>query len=190
MHLLHDWFGLSISLVQALRKEKDVRGFYAIIGLLSATLVTSAAAQQNPPPGPLAALAACRSVSDNGQRLACFDAAVAALDKSVKSRDVVVVDRDTLTKERQRQFGRARKDDPVLSLSRTPDPVELKGTVQSVRPAGQFFVVAVQGIGIWQTTEATFVPPVSGVEVRITKGSLGGYLMSYGSRAVRARRIG
>ncbi len=77
-----------------------------------------------------------------------------------------------------------------MSLSRTPDPVELKGTVQSVRPSGQFFLISVQGIGLWQTTEATFVPPTSGVEVRITKGSLGGYLISYGSRAVRARRIG
>ncbi|MBA4773105.1 MAG: hypothetical protein H2054_08355 [Sphingomonas sp.] len=153
-------------------------------------VATMAWAQQGSPPKALAAVSACRSVKDDAQRLACFDKAVAAFDASVQSRDVVVVDRDSLAKERRRQFGRARKDDPVLSLSRTPDPVELKGTVQSVRPAGQFFVVAVQGIGIWQTTEATFVPPVSGVEVRITKGSLGGYLMSYGSRAVRARRIG
>lgn len=167
-----------------------MRRRHAFIATLSATLATAVAAEQNPPPRPLAALAACRSITDSVQRLACFDAAVAALDASVQSRDVVVVDRDALVKERRRQFGRVRKDDPVLSFSRTPDPVALEGIVQSVRQSGQFFVIAVQGIGNWQTTDATFVPPISGAKVRITKGSLGGYLMSYGRRSVRARRIG
>ncbi len=156
--------------------------------LAALTIGAPAAAQEGP--SPLAAIDACRAIGDDGQRLACFDRAAAALTASVKSRDILVVDRATLVKERRRQFGRVRKDDPAMSVGRIPDPVELKGKILAVQPAGQFLTISVEGIGVWQTTEGTFQPPRPGVEVRITRGRLGGYLMSYGDRAVRARRIG
>lgn len=151
-------------------------------------LAAPAVAQQAP--APLAAIDACRAIADNAQRLACFDRAAAALSASVKSRDVLVVDRETLVKERRRQFGRARKDDPALSVARIPDPVELKGKILAVQPVGQFLTISVEGVGVWRTTEGTFQPPKPGAEARITRGTLGGYILNYGSRALRARRIG
>lgn len=148
-----------------------------------------AGAADRPAP-PLAALQACRAIADNSQRLACFDAAAAEFDASVKAKDVVVIDRETLKKERARQFGRVKRDDPSFAAARVPEPRELRGKVLAVSPAAQFLLITVEGAGLWQTTEETFQPPRPGADVVISKGALGGYTMSYGGRAVRARRVG
>lgn len=138
---------------------------------------------------PVAALQACRAVADDSKRLACYDAAAAALDASVKAKDVVVIDRETLKNERVRQFGKVRRDDPAYAAAKVPEPRRLTGKVLAVSPAAQFLVINVEGAGVWQSTEETFQGPLPGAVVEISKGALGSYLMSYGPRAVRVRRL-
>lgn len=138
---------------------------------------------------PVAALQACRAITDDAKRLVCYDAAAAAFDASIKARDVVVIDRETLKAERVRQFGRVRKDDPAYGAAKVPEPTRLTGKVLGVAPTAQFLVISVDGAGVWETTEETFQGPSPGAVVEISKGTLGGYLLSYGPRALRVRRL-
>lgn len=141
------------------------------------------------PQAPLAALQSCRAITDDAARLACFDKAAAALDSAVQAKSVVVVDRATLNKARERQFGMTRRDDPVFTDAKLPEPRRLEAKLISVQPAGSYLQFAVEGGGVWQTTEAAFSPPLPGTKLVIEKGAVGGYFISYGARSVRARRV-
>jgi len=153
------------------------------VGLL---LAPPARAQE---PGALSALDACRSVAVDAQRLACFDKAAAALAASVESKDVVVIDRDTLKKERRRQFGLIKAEDPAYRAADVVEPTELKGKILWTKPVGQFHRMAVESAGIWETTEHSFRTPVAGGDVVISKGALGSYKIRYGYEIVRIRRL-
>lgn len=120
----------------------------------------------------------------------CYDRAVAEFQASIAAHDTVVIDREALKRERKRQFGRVERSDPAFAAALVAEPRKLSGRVTSVQPAAQFLVIAIDGAGVWQTTEESFMPPTVGMTVTISKGSLGGYIISYGSRGVRARRIG
>lgn len=141
------------------------------------------------PQPPLAALQSCRAITDDSARLACFDKAVAALDSAVQAKSVVVVDRATLAKARERQFGMTRREDPVFSAAKLPEPRRLEAKLLAVRPAGGYLLLDVEGGGLWQTTEPAFAPPQPGAKLVIEKGAMGGYFISYGARNVRARRV-
>lgn len=141
------------------------------------------------PQAPLAALQSCRAIADADARLACFDKAVAALESAVKEKSVVVVDRATLNKARERQFGMQRRDDPVFTEAKLPEPRRLEAKLVSVQPAGGYLLLGVEGGSLWQTTEAAFAPPLPGTKLVIEKGAMGGYFISYGARNVRARRV-
>lgn len=138
---------------------------------------------------PLAALQACRAIAEDAARLACFDRAEAAFDSAVKEKSVVVVDRATLKRARERQFGMAKREDPVFTEAKLPEPRRLQAKLLSVQPAGAFLLLAVDGGGLWQTTEAALAPPRPGTMLVIEKGAMGGYFISYSGRGVRARRL-
>ena len=155
-----------------------------------------ASAQQAPPPSPLvSALAACRAVTDEGARLACYDKASEALTGAAARGDIAVVDRDQVRKVRRSLFGFAVPKFPFFARKDDKDdePKEITSTVQGFAFAGngRFRVVIADNYGTWETTEsAPLNDPKPGTKVTIKSGVMGSYFMQVGKqRWVRARRV-
>lgn len=155
-----------------------------------------ASAQQAPPPSPLVgALAACRNLTDDAARLACYDKASEALTGAAARGDIAVVDRDQVRKVRRSLFGFAVPKFPFFDRKDDKDdePKEIITSVQGFGGAGngRFRVVLADSYGTWETTEsAPLRDPKNGDKVTIKSGVMGSYFMQIGKqRWVRARRV-
>lgn len=138
---------------------------------------------------PLDALKACSAVADDARRLTCFEQATASLQAAVKTKEVVIISRNRLADARRRQFGLLTPEDPSYKAANVEDPVELKGKILSVKKVGQFYRMAIDGIGDWVTTQSSARAPAAGNDIVITRGALGSYKISYNYQVVRVRRI-
>ena len=171
--------------------------FRYLVPLAAVGLVASpAVAQEAPPPSPLVnALAACRSITDEGARLACYDKASEALTGAAARGDIAVVDREQVRKVRRSLFGFAVPKFPFFNRKDDKDdePKEITSTVQGFGGAanGRFRVVIADNYGTWESTEsAPLRDPKPGDKVTIKSGLMGSYFMQIGKqRWVRARRV-
>lgn len=153
------------------------------------------AAQAQDGPAPLDALQKCRTITDDAQRLACFDLAAAALTASVQKKEVVVLDREEARKTRRSLFGFSL---PKLKLfgNEDDDPeerelLEIDSTVRSVRNLGYDKIsFTLEDGAVWQTTEPVRRMPKSGSKVHIKRASLGSYFIRFDEgRTVKGMRI-
>jgi hypothetical protein len=163
--------------------------------------VAPSAAAKSPPEkaanSPLVtALDACRQITDDAQRLACFDRASAALVGATASGDVSVVDRAQLRQTRKALFGFNMPRLPFFAgdKSAEDDKGVLDSTIKSVRSMGyeRFQIVLVDG-AIWETAQVylSFSEPRKGQKIRIKRAPLGVYFLEIdGQVAVKGRRVG
>lgn len=172
-----------------------------LIALCSASLLLAAAgpaagaAAQSRPPAQLEALLACRANTNEAQRLACYDAAVAQMDQAVRSGSVTVVDRTEVRRMRRSLFGFSIPDIPLLGGGRD-EPEEAKQITAKVRSARSEgynkWTLTLDNGAVWRTTEALrgFATPKSGATVTLTKGALGSYWLQVGNgRPAKAMRV-
>ena len=164
----------------------------AAIGVLA----SPASAQDVPPPSPLvSALAACRAISDEGARLACYDKASEALTGAAARGDIAVVDREQARKVRRSLFGFAVPSFPFFAHKddKEEEPKNITSTLRGFSSIGdgRYRVVIADGDAVWETTEsASFRDPKQGEKVSIESGLMGSYFMQVGKqRWVRARRV-
>ena len=140
-------------------------------------------------------LSDCRRVADEAQRLACYDAAAAAVDTAEASGELVVMDRGQVQTAKRSLFG---FDTSALNIFDRGDP-ERRVVVDNVtltvergyRGEGGKWVVVMSDGQVWQQIDNTNLndPPKRGDEARIRKASLGSYFMNIdGQTAIRARR--
>ncbi|WBH15398.1 hypothetical protein [Sphingomonas radiodurans] len=144
----------------------------------------------------LASFAQCRSITDAAQRLDCFDKAASALEQAVKANDVRIVDRGDVRKARRSLFGFTL---PKLDLFGRDDDdekeapfTEINTTVASAREVANGRVeirLADDTEAVWQTTEAVMFPPKPGATIRIRKGAIGSYFITFGGKSVRGMRV-
>ncbi|QHL90371.1 hypothetical protein GVO57_05380 [Sphingomonas changnyeongensis] len=157
-----------------------------------------------PQPAALRDLQACRSLSDNARRLACYDAAAENLSRSVETRELLVLDKQEVRKTRRSLFGFAL---PNLSLfGDRPDAAgkkdkpdageeaftELTSKVVTVTVVPRGYVrFTIEDGAVWQTSEPITFPPKAGEAVTIRKAALGSYFIRFGkARAVKGMRVG
>jgi hypothetical protein len=145
----------------------------------------------------------CRGIADRDARLDCFDKAATALETAVKAKDVTIVDRQEVRRARRSLFGFTvpklalfgggdREDRDDKSRGEEEEFTELNTTVVSARPAanGRVEFRVAEGDALWVTTDPMNFPPKAGVKVRIRKGALGNYFISFaGERSVRGMRL-
>ncbi|THD64808.1 hypothetical protein [Phenylobacterium sp.] len=142
----------------------------------------------------LQALMDCRKLTDNAERLACFDKAAAIFDEAEAKGDVVVVDREQAKQVRRQAFGFSLPSIAIFERGAKPeeDIATTEGVVASARklPTGKW-EVKVQDGGTWVQIDSTEIPidPKPGQKVKISKAALGSYAMSVGNqRDVKVRR--
>jgi hypothetical protein len=138
-------------------------------------------------------LADCRKVAADTARLACYDAAAAALDTAEQKGEVVVVEREKAEKVRKQAFGFAM---PSLSIFDRGQPAEAVDTVtltvETARRGGDGkWVVRLEGGQVWRQIDTAELSrdPRAGASVTIKRASLGSYKLSTGgAAAIRVHR--
>lgn len=148
-----------------------------------------------PPPSPelFEALEACRTISDAGQRLACYDSTAAKLSAAVDAKQIVVIEDKEVKKTKRSLFG-FRLPDLSIFGGKDNDSEEDKTLVTTIKglgkAAGGRWNIAIPEGAVWQTTEAMSINPAVGDALEIKTGALGGYFLKVrNKRAVRAKRI-
>jgi hypothetical protein len=168
------------------------------ISLLGMTAAGAPDKTGTPPPArTIDEIVGCRSISDAGQRLACFDRTVGALQDATAKHDIVVVDRQQVRETRRSLFGLSLPNLPIFGDSGTGKDAdenrvkEVSSTVRSAREdgAGNWIVILEDGAVWHQTSGDIAIGPKPGTPVTIREAALGSYFMRIGKQpGVKARR--
>lgn len=164
-----------------------------------------AAAQTQAPgtPGVLDQVYACANVSDEAQRLACYDGAVGRLREAQTAGNLVAVDREQAAQVEREAFGFSlpnlsrvfSRGDSGAAPNPSADPrfepldrVELQITRMSRNSVGTIRLEMSNGT-VWEITGGANRLARAGSQVEIRRGAVGGYMMYFESgAAVRVTR--
>jgi hypothetical protein len=139
-------------------------------------------------------LADCRKTTDDGARLSCYDAAVAALEQAQAKGEIVVVDREQARTVRRQAFGFSLPSLSMLERGDEKDPVDqVSAKIASARQdASGKWTLRLEDGAVWQQIDVggLTLAPKAGDTVTIRRASLGSFLASVeGRRALRVRRV-
>lgn len=165
--------------------------------LLAAAIALAAApafAAEPAEPAVIAALKACRAITTDAERLACYDKAAQSVTKAQETGEVIIIDKQTARAARRQAFG---LELPTLSiLDKGTDKAEtekLQSMVKSARvDAEQRLVVTLEDGAVWRQIDDTMLgkPPKAGDTIEVRKAAMGSYMMKIGSQpAIRVRRM-
>ncbi|MFZ5718966.1 MAG: hypothetical protein ACOY5Y_05795 [Pseudomonadota bacterium] len=170
--------------------------FLPALALLAVGVAAPAAAQPKPPERAaiVQGLVDCRKLTDDAQRLACYDQAAAALDQAEAKGDVVIVDREQARQVRRQAFGFSMPSISLFERGETQEAIEnVAATVRAARQNGAGkWVVELDDGAVWVQVDANELhrDPRAGMPVKIRQAAMGSYLMSIGGqRGFRARRV-
>jgi hypothetical protein len=135
----------------------------------------------------------CRKVADNTARLACFDAAAAAMDQAEAKGDIVVVDREQARKVRRQAFGFTLPSLSLFEKGEKPEEIEnVTGLVAAARQNGSGkWVIRLEDGAVWTQIDSNDlgIDPKAGETVTVHKAALGSYMLSLPHhRSFRAHR--
>jgi hypothetical protein len=173
---------------------------------LIAILALPAAAQTSPPqrspenPAVLDEVYACSQITDEHQRLECYDRAVGRLHEAQNRGDVVAVDRQQAERVNREAFGFSLPSLGNLfaglgghSRIATEDIAEISGHIARIsRDRGRATFTLDNGQQWQQIDDESTANVRSGGEVRIRRAALASFLMHVesGGPAIRVRRVG
>lgn len=133
----------------------------------------------------------CRDITASAERLACYDASVAALDTAEKQQDLVVVDRQQVREARKTLFGISLPDMSLFGGGPDIDQVETTVTDAQVASDGRWTIRMADGARWVQTDDFVIArKPKANDKVVIKRAALGSFRMSVGGQpGVKARRV-
>ena len=146
----------------------------------------------------VSAIAACRAVASD-QRLACYEQTTATLIAARDSRQIRIVDRETVQRAKRSLFGFSLphlnlfgdgKEDPRAGSD--TDVKQITGTVTAVQQASHgMWTFSLAESGVWQSiSESPTFEPRKGDTITIKAGLLGHYTAKVGNdRAVDVKRV-
>lgn len=173
-----------------------------VAGLSTTIFAAPAALAETPVPRPTDAIYACAEKTDDAERLACFDAAVAALKTAETKGAVRTVDVAAIEKIERDSFGFTlpslteifRRDAPA-EQAMAPEVEEVQLGIESItvnRVTGKATIRLDNG-QVWEQVDSE---TVSRSKVRkaklatIRKAAMGSFLMNLdGGTAIRVRRV-
>lgn len=154
-------------------------------------------AEANSRPAILKDLVDCRTIADIPERVACYDARVAALDEAERSKTVVVIDKTQMRAARKGIFGLTL---PSLSkiVGGEPDDgdeeavTQIESKIERIsRTSDGRWIFIIEDEAKWvQTDRRNLIrDPKSGQKISIRKAAMGSYLANVdGQTAIRVRR--
>ncbi len=135
----------------------------------------------------------CQKIDDGPQRLACLDAAVAAMARAESAGDLVTVDRAQRRAARHRAFGLPLPSLAFLDRGEKPEEVSritARVVGASFNPVGKLIVKLDDG-AVWRQIDDNAVEqsPHPGSTAEIRRAALGSYTMKLdGQFAIRVHR--
>lgn len=142
-------------------------------------------------PAQIQRLLACRSVTDNAARLACFDRETQAVAGAFSGGDIVALDREKVRSTRRTLFG---FHVPTLgNVFGGEELQQVEGVVADVgmnRDGG--YLIALQDGAKWSQTDdrPIALEPQRGDKVTIKKGAFGNYFLSVGKQpGIKVERV-
>lgn len=147
------------------------------------------------PPAAIQALGACRALTDNAQRLACYDREAGALLQSVEKKETVVLDKQAVTKTRRSLFGFSLPKLPFFGgddKDQKDEFTQIDEPIKTIRSIGfGKFRFTLDDGATWETTEGINAFPKPGQKVLIKKGLMGSYFIRFeNNRSVKGMRVG
>jgi len=140
-------------------------------------------------------LIACRGLSENAQRLACFDHAAETLAGARASGELMVLDRKAVVVRKQQRFGLTTSTSEMFGGGAADQATEVRqldskvAAVTSAKAYGRFDIQLTNG-SVWQTAEAMAFPPRVGAAITLKEAPLGGYRATIaGGRSILVKRI-
>ena len=140
------------------------------------------------------ALISCRAVSDSTERLACYDAKVAAIDDAEKKDEIVLADRASMKEARRGLFGFSI---PKLKIfgndGKDEEKFELTAKIGSAYQSspGKWTIVLDNGAR-WVQIDTKVIrrDPKPGMEIKIREAAMGSYFANVaGQTAMRMKRV-
>lgn len=166
-----------------------------ILPLLMAAAASGAQAQETRRAEGLERLAGCRSVADAGQRLACYDAAAAALDEAERAGEVVVLDRAQVEATRRGLFGFEMPSLDIFNRGggrvEAPEIDNVAYVVAQARQADRnVWVFTMEDGSVWRQIDGRmWGRPRAGETAVVRRAALGSFMMNVGDApAIRVRR--
>lgn len=140
------------------------------------------------------ALINCRAIADSTERLACYDAKVAAIDEAEKKDEIVLADRASMKEARRGLFGFSI---PKLKIfgndGEEEEKFELTAKIDSAYQAnpGKWTIVLDNGARWVQIdTKVIRKDPKPGMEIKIREAAMGSYFANVaGQTAIRMKRV-
>jgi hypothetical protein len=139
------------------------------------------AKDKDPTAAALKAVIDCRSLKDDAQRLACYDAATARMGEAESKGDIVVIDRAQATQAHKEAFGLPVPSLSFVTKALKPEDVDrVDGVVEAARAdANGNWTLRLKDGAVWRQISGDLArPPRAGSTVQIRKGSLGSFLMN------------
>jgi hypothetical protein len=162
--------------------RKSTAGLAMIVatGLLTAGASAQDKQAQGPAPKIFTDVTDCRAITDNAQRLDCFDRTVGALASAQQSKDLYVADKETMRETRRGLFG---FNLPKVKLFDNDDIGEdvksIETTIKSVGMGRQGYVFVLEDGARWAQTDGAYMDkPKAGSKIRIRRAALGSFMGS------------
>jgi hypothetical protein len=134
----------------------------------------------------------CRGVTDNAQRLACYDAAAGRMSEAETKGDIVVIDRAQASAAHREAFGLQVPSLAFVTRALKPEEVDrIEGVVDSARSdVNGRWTLKLQDGAVWRQISGDLLKaPHSGSKVAVRKGSLGSFLMNVdGQPSIKVHR--
>lgn len=148
----------------------------ALVLAPGAALAKDKARGDEPLPPVFQAVADCRNVAGDAERLACYDRNVATMVAARDKNDLVVADRETLRETKRGLFGFSLPRLKIFGGTEGEDVNEIQSTVTSVRRAADGFAIfAIADGAHWKQTDGGNTFAKSGDKITISRGALGSY---------------
>lgn len=168
-----------------------------LIGFFAAPATPSIAQGNEAPeirPAVFEDLLRCRSISDEAQRLACYDAKTAAMDEAEKKDELVLADKASMKEAKRGLFGLSIPKLKILGNgNKEQEKFELVAKIDSAFQSGhgQWTIILDNGARWIQIDSQTMVRnPTQGMEIKIREAAMGSYFANIaGQRAIRMRRV-
>ena len=173
-----------------------IRASVATAILLISGVAAAPTAVQSEPDGRAALLRKltdCRGIAADVERLACYDAATAEIDRAEAKGDIVVVDREQARAVRRQTFGFTLPSLSLLDRSGAEgdmDTVTLRVESATPLPDGKW-LLRLEGGQVWRQIDTTVLSrsPRAGGSVTIKRAMMGSYKLSTGGgAAIRVHR--
>ena len=172
-------------------------GWAAIIGLTilcGGTVASAKKIEPGPTPPLVSGVLACRAIGNAEERLACFDRSSAALGDAVAKRDLVVFDRESVSKTKRGLFGFGIPNLGIFGDDN--DEVEIKqidGVIAGLaHNADGGYIFRLADGGRWTQMDGKIIAlePRVGDKVVVKKAALGSYIISVtGQPGVKVKRL-